>query len=248
MKLFCSVLAIGTCLLLGCSSGHVKFFPVETIDQIKRVTVPVVCGASLPDGSLKVTSTIGSAFFINKEGYFMTAGHVLDDWDKIDRRSGDCFPVLYVPKEGWQNLEAVRWLRFRDCIRSSDVDIAVCKPIDNPFQLHDIKQKIGFATFTSQPLPDGTPVAFTGFPLESLRPITSLGDIASSDRNSHRVIIDRSAWPGASGSPVYLDDGRVIGVLIKRGTNDASGLAYALTTEAIFDFLNKKGIDFNRKN
>jgi V8-like Glu-specific endopeptidase len=245
---FTFIVAIYSVLCIGCTLSQNKFITAETIDEIKKITVPIICGAPASDGTFKITKTIGSAFFINNEGFFMTAGHVLDDWNKIDKSKGDCFPALYIPKGGWQSLTDIRWLRFDQCLRSNNADVAVCKSINNPFTLDDVKQIINIATFSTLPLADGTPVAFTGFPLDSWRPITSIGDIASLNKTDNLIVIDRNAWPGASGSPVYLSDGVVIGVLIKRGINDGSGLAYALTTKAVLDFLRENKIGFQQKD
>ena len=255
MKFLILCIATIQCILcVACAASQNKFFiPVETIEGIKKTVVPIVCGATTQDGSFKITSTIGSAFFINNEGYFLTAGHVLDDWDKIDRSNGDCFPAVYIPKSDWQTLSVVRWFRFGNCIRPGAADVAVCKATINPFSLEDIKKKITIAFLKPNLLlVDGTPVAFTGFPLSSLRPITSMGNIASYIKMDNLIIIDKNAWPGASGSPVYLADGKVIGILIKRGINDGSGLAYAVTTESILEFLRENNIliqqDKNQQN
>ena len=51
------------------------------------------------------------------------------------------------------------------------------------------------------------------------------------------LIVDKNAWPGASGSPVYTDKGMIVGILIQRGFNDASGLAFVRTTPYVQKFL-----------
>ncbi len=242
------ITAVNTLFVSGCAISQSKFITIETIERIKKTTVPIVCGAPAIDGTFKVTKTIGSAFFINDEGYFLTAGHVLDDWDKIDKSKGDCFPAVYIPKGGWESLTDVQWFRFSNCVRPSNADVAVCKSIANPFTMEDVRRQIEFAIFgTYSTLVDGTPVAFTGFPLDSLRPITSTGNIASYIKIDKLIIIDKNAWPGASGSPVFLLGGKVIGVLIKRGINEGSGLAYAVTAESVLEFLSKDRISFQQE-
>lgn len=223
--------------------------PVKTVKRIKSTTVPVVCGSVTAHGTFKVTKIIGSAFFINDEGYFLTAGHVFRNWEKIDKSGGECFPAIYMIMGGWQaDTTGVRWFRFATCRASKVADIAVCKPRVNPFLTEDIKKQIGFVTFAkSQSLEDGTPVAFTGFPLNFLRPITAKGNIASYIKVQKKIVIDNSAWPGASGSPVYRHDGQVVGVIVQRGKNAGTGLAYARVTESIVEFLTKNEINFHQK-
>ena len=249
MKLifFCFTAACAI-FISACAMSQNKFVTVETIERVKNFTVPIVCGAKVADGSFKITKIIGSSFFINKQGYFLTAGHVLDNWDKINKSKGACFPAVYFPiKGGWEILSKVRWFRFGNCVRPSDADIAVCKTTANPFTIEDVNKELDIATFeTCSAVKDGMPVAFTGFPLQSLRPITSIGNIASYVKINKLIIIDKNAWPGASGSPVYLSNGRVIGVLTKRGINDGSGLAYAIASDFILKLFAKNKITFQQ--
>lgn len=53
------------------------------------------------------------------------------------------------------------------------------------------------------------------------------------------MLVDKNNWPGASGSPIYLEDGRVIGVLVQRGIgiNDAAGLTLGRVSKLIVPFL-----------
>jgi len=245
---FLCITVVSAIFIFACAGNQNKSVTIETIELVKNFTVPIVCGAPATDGSFNITVTMGSSFFINKEGYFLTAGHVLDDWNKIDQSKGACFPAVYIPKRGWETLTNVQWIRFDNCVRPNDADIAVCKTMANPFAIEEVKEKVRIATFEAlSTVKDGSPVAFTGFPLGSLRPITSIGNIASYIKTDKLIIIDKNAWPGASGSPVYLSNGRVIGVLIKRGINDGSGLAYAVTSDSILEFLAKNKITFQQE-
>jgi len=179
----------------------------------------------------------------------LTAGHVFNNWEKIDKSGGECFPAIYTIVGGWQaDTTRIHWFRFATCRRNKVADIAVCKPQDNPFLAEDVKRQINFVTFTKlQSREDGTPIAFTGFPLNFLRPITAKGNIASYIEAEQKIVIDNSAWPGASGSPVYRYDGQVLGIIIKRGKNEGTGLAYARVTESIIGFLTRNNIKFHQK-
>jgi V8-like Glu-specific endopeptidase len=73
-------------------------------------------------------------------------------------------------------------------------------------------------------------------------PITSQGHIASYSVRTNEFLIDKNAWPGASGSPVYGAEGEVIGLIIQRGLGDGSGLAYARPADFIVDFLRRQEV------
>jgi hypothetical protein len=47
------------------------------------------------------------------------------------------------------------------------------------------------------------------------------------------LILDHAAWAGGSGSPVYLSDGRVVGILLARGTDEGAGVALVRPSEAL---------------
>ena len=59
-------------------------------------------------------------------------------------------------------------------------------------------------------------------------------------------MVDKSAWPGASGSPVYTANGKVIGLVTQAGLGVGSGLAYAVPSDTIIEFLGKAKIPFER--
>jgi len=241
------IATIQTILCVGCAVSQNKFISVETVQGIKDVCVPVLCGAPTPDNIFKITKMVGSGFFINSEGYFLTAGHVIDDWEKIDKSKGDCFPAVYFPVRGWDSGLTIltRWFPFADCVRPNDLDVAVCKTVDNPFIDPKTITRIKVATFDNSPsIADGTPVAFTGFPLNFQHPVTSIGHIASFIEIANLLIIDKAAWPGGSGSPVYLANGKVVGVLTKWGINEGIGLSYAIKAKSILEFLSKNKIAF----
>jgi len=233
---------IVTFLLTQFAFGQ-KEISIKTIDNVKRSIVPVVCGYNNKEGKFIVVEVVGSAFFVDSLGRFVTAGHVLDDWDKISKTKHGCSPAFYIPEHAWGRYEkkiGMQVFPFTKCARDFGIDVAICVPNDNPFTSHRINRaNIDLLAFDFNEWPDGTLVAFSGFPLESTSPITAKGYIAgkreleTSDK-FFTLIIDRASWNGASGSPVYLSNGKVIGV-IKIG----GGLAYAVGAAAISDFLAK---------
>ena len=244
-----NALLIAAILLASHRPTPPKDVSIETIQAIFRSVVPVVCGYMDSDNKFQLVAVAGSGFFVDRNGRFVTAGHVLDDWQKISATRRSCNPAIYIPHRDWGQAEVKKEIEsftFMACSRDTDIDVAVCNPIDNPFESSRInRESIAPVTFDTEVKPVGTPVAFTGFPLESVLPITSKGFIGgynhlgAGDVTTVEYVLDKAAWPGASGSLVYLENGKVIGIILKAGINEGSGLAFAGRAAAIVDFLSK---------
>ncbi len=189
----------------------------------------------------------GTGFFVDQHGRFVTAGHVLSNWQEISKTRHACGPAIYVPDKGWgdkfQNQIPFQYFNFIKCDIDSDADLVLCEPIENPLASHRITAAhIQPVTFATAEVPEGTAIAFTGFPLEFTFPVTSKGYVAGKmalekSETGFDYILDKASWPGASGSPVYLANGRVIGLIQKGGVNVGSGLAYAKCSSVITKFL-----------
>lgn len=238
-------------LFAGIAFGQDKPVPVETIERARYAAIPIICLVAGSDGVPQLSGTMGSAFFINDDGYFLTAAHVLDGIDDRVKRGAACATAIYLPVGKWraeQPNQALQWFVFDACIKNDRNDVAVCKPRENPFAHPIVRKEIRFMTFSALSAhADGTPVAFTGFPLNLVRPVTSKGHIASYLPSEQFVMVDKTAWPGASGSPLYLADGTVIGIVLRIGKDEGSGLTYARSVELIADFLTKAKIPFRQQ-
>jgi Trypsin-like peptidase domain len=129
-----------------------------------------------------------------------------------------------------------RWYAFDSnrCVLNKAQDLALCVTRNSPSA--DLQRTIGTASFDNTTHPDGTAVAFTGFPLNAIQPMTARGHVAMYSSRDE-LIVDQSAWPGVSGCPVYLVDGRVVGMVIQRGTGDGTGRAIVRTSVAIQQFI-----------
>lgn len=217
--------------------------PVETIRTMNRSLGLICCGYRDEKLQLKVVSRNGTGFFINRSGEFLTAAHVVFDCHSKNLIIGIC-----VPKTGWQTEESdlnVKCFPQGVCVLNAELDIARCKPNENPFHDPEIKTPIEPASLESARPKEGSAVAFTGFPLQFGRPVTSKGFIAGYADVHERfgvstMILDKSSWPGSSGSPVYSPEGKVVGVVVKRGVEEAAGLAFAKTSTAIERFLRQQ--------
>ena len=132
--------------------------------------------------------------------------------------------------------------QFTSCTVNDELDLALCHTLTNVTERRDQGVQIVPVIFETSLQQDGTAVAFTGFPLSLTQPITSRGAVGTyrivkDDFGPRELIIDKNAWPGASGSPVYLENGRVIGLIVQRGIGDGSGIAIARTSGFVARFI-----------
>lgn len=242
--------AVAILVLLG--NSPVKRSWVETIKDIKRSVVPVVCGYTDRKGKWIIADVEGTGFFVDRRGgRFVTASHVLDGLDTFKRGAPEhsCESAIYIPDEGWEKggkVINIQYFTFNQCIRSASADVAVCTLIENPFTSPRLaKNLVQEVSFDAGEVPDGTAAAFTGFPLERTTPMTSIGSVAGRhtlDDNDpwFFYLLDKTAWLGASGSPVYTEDGKVIGMIVLTGTDESAGIGFARCSAAILDLLARK--------
>ena len=229
-----------------------KTVSTRTIAAIQKSIVPIVC-TQVNDKTWELKKIIGSGFLVNKEGYFLTAAHVVLNWEQSTVDVGPCFAAIFIPDITWGERDraagtfGVQWLKFTDCVYNANLDVAACKLIQNPFTNPTIAKQVAAARLgTIAQHSDGSPIAFTGFPLNFHVPVTSKGYIAAYTAADRRLAIDKSAWPGASGSPVYDAEGRVIGMVTETGLALGAGLTYARPVEVLIDFLREQKIAFEK--
>jgi S1-C subfamily serine protease len=228
----------------GKAQGDVS---VEAIARASHSVVPVVCGFKDEQGTFRIASIEGTGFFVDTLGRFVTASHVLDSLDETKKKRPGCYAAVYIPEDGWAKFSEVihfQYFTFVQCSRDTKIDLAVCQLVENPFTSPRLKKgTVEAMTFETEEQPEGHPLAFTGFPLQDTFPVTSTGIVAGKGGADvpgyFDYVLDKSAWPGASGSPLYLADGKVIGLLRATGLSLGSGLTYARSAKAITDFLAK---------
>jgi hypothetical protein len=245
-------------LLIGCIKNNVPVDPpsiprmeqglfVNAISNIKHSIAPVVCVQTHPTGDWDLRSIEGTAFFVAADGSFITPNHVLDGLTLPNRQIPCPSPAIYVPERGDWRVDVasfrIHYALFltQTCKRDAQLDIAFCTPFPGGMILPGgAPLKVSPVEFDNDPPRDGSPIAFSGFPLSSPVPISAMGSVASYQGNSqgiYTMVIDRAAWPGASGSPIYLPNGHVIGIILARGTGDGTGLAYGRIARFVSTFL-----------
>jgi len=217
---------------------------LAAIESLRHSVAPIVCMESIGQRT-RVLTVKGTAFFISQAGEFLTAAHVVGP---MGREEQICpITALLLPSELWRPespAEVLLWFPFKtsDCEINGETDVAKCKPTEDlaalPSRIRIRPVKI---EYSSQP--DGTLVAFTGFPLNARDPLTSRTGIAGyktvqdGAKVVSTLILDHVAWHGGSGSPVYLSDGRVIGIILASGIEQATGISLARPAESFREML-----------
>jgi S1-C subfamily serine protease len=241
-------LAVGLFLTVFHPAFGQKDISVETMNIVKKSIVPIVCGYVDERAVFQLVHVVGTGFFVGTDGRLITAAHVMDDeaWKTIRETKHPCFAAFYIPDHGWRGFEKttpMQWFPIVSCIKNPIVDLAICTPAENPFTSARVpKENIAAVSFDTTTWQEGTPVAFSGFPLQLTSPMSSKAFVGgytfiAGTEAGFDYIIDKSAWPGASESPLYLSNGKAIGIILAAGRNEGSGLAFARSAATVADFL-----------
>jgi len=235
----------GSCLLAAQVHAQQTDQFITTIEKIKTGIAPVACGRSAAPTNLDVR-VHGTAFFIDTHGAFLTAAHVIKG--VVENKEKCEIPAVLVREDGpsFENLN-LYGLKFvaSDCRIDDTADIARCKTIEDPSKAGKIVTKPTALEIASDVGADGTPVAFSGFPVNGLIPYTARANIAGYQvvemgpkhgLHFRMLVLDKPAWPGSSGGPVYGVDARVVGMLLQAG----NGLAFAHPGARLNEFVSSR--------
>lgn len=203
--------------------------PIRLSDQ--AVPSSAICPIVLPlDQSLFGEGSrfmlYGNAFFINKEGYLITAAHVLSTF-----RGGDRAHILVSPPGGPRHLQEAEFVAV-----DWDHDVAVLRATPNPFEtdhglaflpLTTARPATGSAVLDfSLRLPDPE----KGDTSEAPREARSSGEVldyqftkGDTGADSELLLLSQEVVPGDSGSPVISPDSHeVVGIVVGRWLRPAA--------------------------
>jgi hypothetical protein len=201
---------------------------IGSIRNMKRSVVPVVCLA-VNGTETSIVRRTGNAFFTSGAGDFLTAAHVILN---LKGEHSCQVPAVIMPVANWhpEDLDENQVsfpFRISDCRIDKDLDVAACSLIDDP-RSAERPFKISSVSLEPSVPPDGTQVALTGFPDGFRDPLTSRAGVAAyrrvwrNQKAVSELVLDRVVGLGTSGSPAYLSDGRVVGIVI--GIEEATGM------------------------
>lgn len=209
MRIVTTAILVLSVAVTGFSTKDKKPAPpnvLEIVEQVQHGICALVAGQT-PD---EIAIPIGSGFFINADGYFITNAHVARYFSELASRRlsvGLYFPrfdsVAGKPRIVGMGAADVSFVEVDD---TSDIAIGHATDIrgGKPRFLH-----MQF----DQPISSGTEVALSGFPLGEKFPITVTASIASQIESMSYFFVDRPVFHGFSGSPVYLrSSGEVVGI------------------------------------
>jgi V8-like Glu-specific endopeptidase len=213
---------------------------IGAIKSMKPSVTPVICVRE-PQPHIFQTVLVGSAFFVSDKGDFITAAHVADSFSPGAQLAGCPMAIWFRTPTGPATFDAeVFNVIASDCVRDDSLDIARCHTAADLTAVMDGKFKPTPVVIDSDQRDDGTAIAITGFPLGNSTPISSRGYIGGylfDARGPIQMVIDRAAWPGNSGSPVYDSRGRVVGMLVQAGEGLAGGISSARSGLALSQFM-----------
>ena len=161
----------------------------------------------------------GSGFFVSKNGYIMTNAHVVDGSDR-----------LYVTTLDGDRIKA-------EIIDSNaKLDLALIKLVT--VKKNFPANRIG----NSNNLRKGQPIIMIGNPLGARYEHTVLtGIISGFNRHNGSIQLSIPSYPGSSGSPVFNNRGRVIGVMRARAV-DSKTSTYKIKKEEV-TFTSYEGVE-----
>jgi len=221
------------------------------IEEARKAVVPIVCLVrSRNDKQVVRYRTVGTGFLVDMTGTFVTAVHVIASFSGNAEKTACQGAIAFstgkakargkgqwssLPKSEWERPpKDVRWLAvdFAACHKNPEFDVAVCKTMRN---LTTEPVSHGVATVSTERPPTGTSVFFIGFSLQATSPIVSAANVKELvEQGSSSIDLDTSAWPGASGSPIFLPDGKqVVGMITKTGNENSAGTSFGVVGDKI---------------
>jgi S1-C subfamily serine protease len=193
---------------------------------------------------------VGSGFFINGDGLVLTASHVADVYEAVQQSPGtrkNVYLGIALPDPRTHGISGITvyqsfyLLPFTVLLRDRIHDVAILKPVKNPFakdqtpiifKIGDQELRIepGYVRLRKESVRDGEEIGFSGYPLARNFLVNKNGIVATSEivlsdeelralgheikQHESPVFIAIAAMinQGLSGSPLFDMEGRVVGI------------------------------------
>lgn len=223
----------------------------QAVDQVRPSIVQITFHASdFPNdmreqlGKLFVNQPLGTGFFVNGDGYVITARHVVKDAEqRMEHFAAAGTKQLYVglPQPNTENMRGnFNLVDFDVADEDTLHDLALLKLKKNPFKgevgpmFGNLPQFFDTAILNPNRPKDGAAVGISGYPLGQSVLVTNAGWMATSwafeirevpvpkaselfyiPHIADSYLADVEVNPGNSGAPVYLvENGTVIGICV----------------------------------
>jgi hypothetical protein len=235
-------LLFGAALVPSVSFGQ-SGLDSHAVEEARNAVVPIVCLVrARNDKQIVLYRPVGTGFLVDMTGTFITAAHVIGNFSDSAQKTAcqgaiafsigrgkarEKGPWSSLPKSEWERPpKDLRWfpVDLTTCRQSAEFDVAVCKTLAD---LTTESVSHGVAVVTAERPPTDTGVFFIGFSLQATNPIVTAAHVK--EFVVHNIYIDKSAYPGASGSPIFLLDGKhVVGMITKTGIENSAGASFGI--------------------
>lgn len=255
--------ALAALALAAASLGAPGRPAADLSDTVAQVKPAVVAVGTFQQTRRPPSRPLGTGFAVADGRHILTCAHVIPE--KLDTANLEFVAVF---TGGPDN--TIKGRRVEVLAIDRDFDVAVLR-LGGEERIAPVALSRSGAM-----LRDGQAVAFTGFPIVNvlgLFPITHRGTIAAVTpmarpvaasgqldpavvqrlrRNAGVYQLDATAYPGSSGSPLYLAEraevyGLVCSALVRgtkeKGLSEPSGISYAIPIAHALDLLKKHGVD-----
>ena len=213
-----SLLPFAFCLGSSLSAAELHTAPLDPAGAVVQLL------AIGPGANGKKEECAATGFVVNEEGYILTNAHVVDDARRCLASSPG---AKIVAKYGAAASSSVQAVSCDVVALDEEHDLAILKP-ERPVASQPPHT---FFRLDPQPVSDGTLVTVTGHPSFIWQPqtrqgkVSGRGRLALNDANappSEVIVINIPLQRGASGSPVCLESGAVVGIVERRHASQPS--------------------------